>query len=160
MKSGVLCSLLLSVCWSCSSPDEPGTFEYALTWYCISPEGCERTEQIAKIDRAIEKGFDYRFTSTQDESFSEDALRVTSDSIGFDCSWLYDLSLFGHDLDRSRLCYNPGGFELELSIPNEDPTAYSQWVVAAQDMDLLRPGERLACGARGARDDFVLRRWP
>lgn len=137
MKHGVLCSLLLLTCSSCSSSDGRGAYVYALTWYCISPEGCERTEQVEKIDRATEKGADYQFTSTQDESFSEDALRVATDSIGSDCYWLYYLSLFGHDLERSRLCFNPGGFELELSIPNDDPATHSQWVVAAQDMDLL-----------------------
>lgn len=137
MKHEVLCLLLLSTCWSCSSSDEPDGYEYALTWHCISPEGCERAEQVEQIDRATEKGFDYRFTSTQDGSFHENALRVTTDSIGSDCYWLYDLSLFGHDLERSRLCFNPGGFELELSIPNEDPATHSKWVVAAQDMDIL-----------------------
>jgi hypothetical protein len=129
--------LLLSACSSCSSSDGSDAYEYALIWYCISPEGCERTEQVEQIDRATEEGFDYQFTSTQDESFSEDALRVTADTIGINCDWLYSLSLFGHDLERSRLCFNPGGFELELSIPNEDPATHSQWVVAAQDMDLL-----------------------
>lgn len=137
MKPGVLCLLLLSGCRLFSSSEEPETYGYTLTWYCVSPEGCERTTEVERIDRVTEKGFDYHFTSTQDESFSEDALRISSDSLGYYCDWLYDLSLFGHDLERSRLCYNPGGFELELSIPNEDPTAYSQWVVAAQDMDLL-----------------------
>ncbi len=138
MKPVVLCLLLLSACSSCSSSDEPEIDEYALTWYCISPEGCERTEQVERIDRATRTSlFDYQFTSTQDESYREDALRVTADSIGTDCDWLYYITLFGHDLERSRLCSNPGGFELELSIPNEDPATHSQWVVAAQDMDLI-----------------------
>jgi hypothetical protein len=137
VKPELLCLLLLSVSSSCSSSEGPDAYEYALTWYCISPEGCERTEQVEQIDRATEQGFDYRFTSTQDESFSEDAFRVTADSIGIYCDWLYYLSLFGHDLERSRLCFNPGGFELELSIPNEDPATSSQWVVAAQDLDLF-----------------------
>lgn len=137
MKHRVRCSLLLLTCWSCSSSDGRDAYVYALAWYCISPESCERTEQVEQIDRAIEKGVDYRFTSTQDESFSENAQRVATDSIGADCYWLYDLSLFGHDLERSRLCFNPGGFELELSIPNEDPATQSRWVVAAQDVDIL-----------------------
>jgi hypothetical protein len=136
VKPVVLCLLLLSAC--SSSSDEPEIDEYALTWYCISPEGCERTEQVERIDRATRTSlFDYQFTSTQDESYREDALRVIADSIGTDCAWLYYITLFGHDLERSRLCSNPGGFELELSIPNEDPATHSQWVVAAQDMRIL-----------------------
>lgn len=137
MKPGLLCVLLLPGCSFLWPSEEPDTYGYALTWYCVSPEGCERTEEVERIDHVIKKGYDFHFTSTQDESFSEDALMIVSDSLGFDCDWLYYLSLFGHDLERSRFCFNPGGFELELSIPNEDPATHSKWVVAAQDMDLL-----------------------
>jgi hypothetical protein len=129
--------LLLPACSFLSPSEKPDTYGYTLTWHCISSKGCERSEEVTRIDRVIKKGYDFHFTSTLDESFGEDALMILSDSLGFGCDWLYDLSLFGHDLERSRLCFNPGGFELELSIPNEDPATSSQWVVAAQDLDLF-----------------------
>jgi hypothetical protein len=31
----------------------------------------------------------------------------------------------------------PGGFELELAIPNQDPTTYSMWLVEGRDVNLL-----------------------
>ena len=63
------------------------------------------------------------------------------DELPAGCSWLYDLGLFelepfrccrtsrGLELKRPRLCFMPGGFELDLSIPNQDPTTYSMWLV-------------------------------
>lgn len=136
MKSGVLCLVLLSGCSLLSSSEDPTTYEYALTWFCVSPEGCERTEELQRIDRATIDDFDVHFTSTQDESFATDAKRVASDSLGVRCSWLYFLSLFGHELERSKLCFKPSGFELDLSIPNEDPATHSKWVVSARDLAL------------------------
>jgi hypothetical protein len=35
------------------------------------------------------------------------------------------------------LCGNVAGFELELSIPNEDPATHSQWVVSARNTSFL-----------------------
>jgi hypothetical protein len=43
----------------------------------------------------------------------------------------------GHELERSRICFVPGGFELDLAIPNEDPTTYSMWLVEGRNVDLL-----------------------
>lgn len=137
MRPGLLCLLLLPGCSFLWPSETPDTYGYALNWYCVSPEGCERSEEVMRIDHVTKKGYDFHFTSTQDESFGEDALMILSDSLGFDCEWLYDLSLFGHDLERSRLCFNPGGFQIELSIPNADPATQSRWVVAAQDVDIL-----------------------
>lgn len=136
MKSGVLCLLLLPAC-SFLSPSEPTPFEYALTWYCVSAEGCGRMEEVMRIDRVTVTDYYYfHFASTQDESFGEDAQKIITDSLEARCSWLYFLSLFGHELERSKLCYNPGGFEIELSIPNEDPATHSKWVVAGRDSSL------------------------
>lgn len=137
MKSGMLGLLLLSGCSFLEVSEEPDTYEFKLTWYCISAEGCERLEEVTRIDRAIEKGYDFHFASTQDESFGEDAAQLYSDSLPVGCSWLYYISLFGHDLERSKYCSNAGGFEIELSIPNEDPATHSQWVVSGRDLDLL-----------------------
>jgi hypothetical protein len=69
------------------------------------------------------------------DTFSVTLAYASPEALG--CSWLYFLSLFGHELERSKFCRTPGGFELELSIPNEDPTTHSKWVVAGRDLDLL-----------------------
>ena len=134
MKTGMLCLLLLS---GCLSSDYRSVYEYALTWTCLSPEGCERMEEVARIDRMEQIRRDCQFTSMQDESFSADATEILAEFLPPGCSWLYFLTLFGNELERSRFCAVPGGFELELSIPNEDPATQSLWLVEGRDLDLL-----------------------
>lgn len=138
MRHRVLCLLLLPAC-SFLEPDppEPEVFEYALTWTCLSPDGCARMDDVVRIDHMelTERGC--YFTSTQDASFSADARRFASDSLPTGCSWLEFLSLFEHELERSRFCVVPGGFELELAIPNADPATSSLWLVEARDVNLL-----------------------
>jgi hypothetical protein len=137
VKPGLLCLLLLPAC-SFLDPDySPEAYAYVLTWYCVSPEGCERTEEVARIDRATRTGYDFHLTSTQDPSFDEEGDLLFLDSLLPGCAWIYYLSFFGHDLERSMLCYGAGGFELELSIPNEDPAMLSQWVVSGRDVRFL-----------------------
>jgi len=138
VKPGVLCLLLLPACSFFSSDYVPVSQEYALFWTCLSPEGCERTEEVSRIDRVIADDFlDFHFMSTQDESFAQDARRIGTASLGANCFWLYFLSLFGDELERSKLCRSPGGFELELSIPNQDPATHSKWLVKGRDLALL-----------------------
>lgn len=137
MKHGLLCLLLLPACSFFSSSDAPEVHEYVVTWYCISPEGCEYVDEAMRIDRATSSGYEFSFASTQDASFSEDADALLSQALPVDCFWLYYLSFFGHELERSKICENPGGFELELSIPNEDPTTHSLWVVSGRDVRFL-----------------------
>jgi len=96
-EHGLLGLSLLSACSLMSPSHEPDTNEYALTWYCVSPEGCERAEEVARIDRALETGYDVHFTSTLDESFGEDAAQLCSDSLPAGCSWLWVVS--ARDLD-------------------------------------------------------------
>jgi hypothetical protein len=134
MKSGIFCLLLLPGCWSRPAPT---VYEYALTWTCVSPEGCERMQEITRIDGVTVVSSDFRLSSTQDESFDADAKLIYTDSLPPDCSWLYFLTLFGHELERTPICFAPGGFELDLSIPNEDPTTSSMWLVEGRDLDLL-----------------------
>ena len=135
MKPAMLCLLLLS---GCLTNDEPPTvYEFALTWTCRSPEGCERTDEVQRIDRLENVRRDCQFMSTQEASFTADAKLVISDFLPERCFWLYFLTLFDHELERSRICFIAGGFELELSIPNEDPTTYSMWLVEGRDVDLL-----------------------
>lgn len=138
MKRGMLCLSLLSACSFLAPSDDPIVVEFALTWFCVSPEGCQRTTEAMRIDRMTLTDFFYLdFTSTQDPTFGTKAQIIESDTLGSDCSWLYYLSLFGHDLERQKLCKAPGGFEIELSIPNADPATFSKWVVSARDVDLL-----------------------
>ena len=137
MKSGTLCLLLLltPACSFLEPSHDPEDSEYALTWYCISPEGCEHAEELSRIDGVTLDGYyDFYFTSSQDPSFSEKAERLITEVLPVGCSWLYFLMFLGHDLERSMLCSSPGGFELELSIPNDDLATYSQWVVSGRKL--------------------------
>jgi hypothetical protein len=129
----MLCLLLLSGCFS----DDVIVRGYALTWTCLSPDGCERTAEVAQIDWMERVRFDCEFTSTQDESFVANAKEVDTEFLPPGCNWLYFLTLFGHELERSRFCFVPGGFELELSIPDEDPATSSMWLVEGRDVKLL-----------------------
>lgn len=134
MKSAVLCLILLPACSFLEPSYEPATYKYALTWYCVSPDGCERAQELARIDRATEIDLSVTFTSTQDPSFKEEGDLLFVESLPRVCAWLYYLSFSGHDLERSKYCNNAGGFELELSIPNDDLATYSQWVVSGREL--------------------------
>ncbi len=135
MKPGILCMLLVS---GCLIPEGPyRVSEYALTWTCRSPEGCERTVDVTGIDR-MERGYgDLLFTSTLDETFTADAKVVSSDLLPNHCAWLYFLSVFGHELERAEICFGPATLEVELAIPNQDPTTHSMWLVEGRDVNLL-----------------------
>lgn len=136
MKPGILCIVLLAGCnWLVPDPS-PHVREYGLTWTCESAEGCERMAEVERIDLMECVDFDCYFRSTQDDSFEEDARVIDGNGLPSDCSWLYFVSLFGHDLERSPYCFTPAGFELQLSIPNQDPTTYSMWVVDGRLADL------------------------
>ena len=139
MKLGVLYSLLLLPACSFLEPadDDPVIREYALIWTCVSPEGCERTEDVTRIDRVTVEDYDYYFTSTEDASFAQDAQRINSGTLPRRCYWLYFLSLFGHELEPLPTCVAPGGFEIQLSIPDPDPATSSNWLVKARDLALL-----------------------
>jgi hypothetical protein len=137
VKPVLLCLLLLPACSFVSSDFEPETYEYVLTWYCVSPAGCERTGETARIDHANRIHYAFYFTSTQDPSFDEAGDLLFVDSLPDGCAWLYYLSFFGHELERSRICFDLGGFELQLSIPNQDPSTQSEWVVSGRDLKFL-----------------------
>ena len=139
MKSGLLClMILLPACtWRLESDYEPLTYEYELTWYCISPEGCERADDAARIDRAVEVDLIVTFTSTQDPSFEEEGTQLSVEPLPEECAWLHYLSFLGRDLEPSLYCHDVSGFELRLSIPNEDPATQSRWVVAGRDVRFL-----------------------
>lgn len=132
MKPGVLCMLVLSGCAYFSDEDSPR--EYALTWSCLSPDGCARVDQVELLDRAYIHGPVFDFESTRDTNFIERAELVTSDSLPPGCFWLYSLALFTHELEPPNLCFTGGDFELALSIPNRDPATHSKWRVEGRDL--------------------------
>lgn len=136
MKPGVLCCwlLLMSGCLSSEGPRE--VYEYVVTWTCLS-ESCERADELERIDTLVQKRRDFLFTSTQDESFREEAFQIFSDLLPPGCTWMYYLSLLGHELEPSRFCLIPGGFELEVAIPNEAHTTPSVWLVEGRDVKFL-----------------------
>lgn len=128
MKPGMLCSLLVLAC-SCSGTwfeDRP-VLAYTLHWTCISPEGCERAEQVALIDRlGIREDF-CDFWSTGDGTFRIWADLLGSDSLPPDCFLLASFAVFGHEVEPSLLCYTEEDFEVELSIPDRDSPTHSKW---------------------------------
>ncbi len=116
--------------------DDANYRHYELTWVCRSPEGCERAEQVELVDRVeIINGWDrIRFWSSRDNGVLDNAELVDSDALPSGCSWLYGLSLFTHELEPSRFCRTSNGLDLELSIPNRDPTTNSQWLVQGRQI--------------------------
>jgi hypothetical protein len=107
---------------------------YELSWTCLSPEGCERADVVVPIDRAeIVNGSDrVLFMSSRDGGFREAARLVDMGDLPADCSWLYSLTLFAHELEPSRFCRTENGFELEVAIPNRDSTTHSQWLIEGE----------------------------
>jgi hypothetical protein len=134
LKHGFFCLLLLPACSFFDPGNETVVYRYSLTWYCVSSDGCQRVDEVARIDRATITDFYYLdLESTQDPSFSEQGEHLRLDSLPRDCAWIYYLSFFGHDLEPSMICYTPGGFELHLSIPDPDPATESKWVVSGRE---------------------------
>lgn len=130
MKIGILCLLLLSACGELDSE-----FDYALTWTCLSPEGCERADDVVLIDRLVLfRNVDVTFRSTRDPTFYEFAQRVPSSSLPEGCSLLYSLSLFGYELEPSLFCPAPKRFDVEFSIPNRNPATHSRWLVEMREL--------------------------
>lgn len=132
MKSRLLCLLLLSSC----SDEIP--YDYALRWMCLSPEGCERVEEVKLIDRLNVDGTFFYFHSTRDQPYSsEGAQRFGSESLPAGCWWLHGFAIFGQELEPSKLCSVSGGFDLTLSIPDRNPATRSEWLVKAMEQGLL-----------------------
>ena len=49
----------------------PPVYEFSLSWTCLSPEGCERMDEVERIDRMARVRVDCYFTSTQDASLAQ-----------------------------------------------------------------------------------------
>jgi hypothetical protein len=125
----MLCLLLVSTCTlSCEIENRPW-LGYAMTWTCLSPDGCERAEQVALIDRVtITTDYDdCRFWSTRDDPYRAFADLVPSDSFPPDCYWLASFTVFAHELEQSQICFTEDGFTVEVSIPDRDPPTQSKW---------------------------------
>lgn len=131
MKACMFWLLLLSACTGSDLP-----YDYALTWTCLSPEGCERADEVMLVDRLLINGELVDFMSTRTD-FYEDAQRVDSDSLPAGCFWLFSFSLFGDEVEPPVVCRVTGGFDWELSIPNRNPATHSQWLVEARELGIL-----------------------
>jgi hypothetical protein len=131
VKPRVLWLLLLSACTGSDIP-----YDYALTWACVSPEGCEREDEVVLVDRLNVNGELFYFASTRTD-FYEDAQRVDSDSLPVGCFWLYSFSLFGDAVEPPMVCRMSGGFDWEFAIPNRNPATNSLWRVEARELGLL-----------------------
>jgi hypothetical protein len=132
MKPALLCSLFLSACVVAANYRL-----YAVTWTCLSPEGCESAEEVALIDRAdIINGDEFvEFRSSRDANFELYTQMVPSDELPAGCSWLHSFKLFATEAEPARFCRTSGRFELELSLPNRDPATHSRWLAEGREID-------------------------
>lgn len=130
MKPAMLCLSLVFAC-SCTWFADYPFLAHDVHWTCVSPGGCERAEQVALIDRmAIIDTYEFcEFWSTRTRSFSRLADLFAPDSLPRDCFLLSGFVLFENELEASLLCRTDEGFEVELSIPNLDPSTHSKWRV-------------------------------
>jgi hypothetical protein len=131
MKVRLLCLLLLSAC------EAQVAYDYSLSWVCLSADGCERTEEVELINRLNVIEPYLVFMSAENELLVDTAQRFGSESLPAGCWWLYGFSLFGHELEPSKVCSTSGGFDLELSIPNRNPETSSEWLVEARALGAL-----------------------
>lgn len=144
MKPGMLCLLLLSVC---ADPD--AAYDYAVTWVCLSAEGCERTEEVMALDRLSTSLDSFWFESSSLPPYTEHAQRVASDAVPAGCYLLYGFTLFGHELEPSTMCSTPDGYDLEFSIPNRNPATSSRWQV--ESGSIARPARIISTFISRAR---------
>jgi hypothetical protein len=135
MKPTVLFLLLLSACSDLLDARNYRT--YKVTWTCVSPEGCERADQVVLIDRAqiINGNEIVFFSSTRDDKFEDVTQMVPSDDLPAGCFWLHDVSFFGLELEPARFCRTSGALELELSILDRDTPTYSKWLAEGREID-------------------------
>ena len=131
MKAGILCVLLLAAC------SDSFTYDYSLTWTCLSAEGCERTEEVKLHDRLNVSGDTFFFATSRDELYFVTAQRFGSESLPEGCFWLYSLSLFGEESEPAKVCHVSGGFDMEIAIPDRNPATQSLWLARARELGWL-----------------------
>jgi hypothetical protein len=132
MRPVLLYALLLSGCSYIRG--EANYRIYELSWTCLSPEGCERADEVVPIDRAeiVDGDERLRFRSSRDDGFYEFGTLVDAGDLPADCSWVYSFTLFAQELEPSRFCRTENGFELEVAIPNRDSTTHSRWLIEGE----------------------------
>jgi hypothetical protein len=134
MRAGLRCLLLLLL----PACTDQLNYEYELRWVCLSPEGCERTEELMLFDRLnVHDPYFYFFTTRDQKYLLEDAQRLDSTSLPDGCWWLYAFSIFGHELEPSKVCSTSGGYDFEFSIPNRNLVTHSEWLVEAREFGIL-----------------------
>jgi hypothetical protein len=80
---------------------------------------------------------DVQLIDSQDESSGADAKVIVTDALPRGCSWAVFPDLVGPRAGAIEDLLRAGGVELDLAIPNEDPTTYSMWLVEGRDVNLL-----------------------
>lgn len=134
MRAGLRCLLLLLL----PACTDQLNYEYELRWVCVSPEGCERTEEVMLFNRLNVTEPRFFFISTRSvDHHVEDAQRLDSTSLPDGCWWLYGFVIFGHELEPSKVCSTSGGYDFELSIPNRNLVTHSEWLVEAREFGIL-----------------------
>ncbi|ACY16690.1 hypothetical protein [Haliangium ochraceum] len=126
-KLRVLCCLFGIWLLGCGSLGDQYT--HSVAWTCASPEGCERVDLVERFNRSWIGTNQIYLHSTFDETVSNRATRIPSDSVPEGCDELHGLALFGHSFDPLAFCKSSGGFRMELSIPNANPAEFSEWRV-------------------------------
>ncbi|ACY15192.1 hypothetical protein [Haliangium ochraceum] len=129
----IVLAALSFACTSCWFETGPDRFIYQLSWFCAE-SSCERGDDLNQFNRAETYGTDFAMSSTSASDLATSATIVVSATLGRDCRLVLDLVLFGHELDESILCFTPNGFELTVTIPDEDPETSSTWVVMAREL--------------------------
>lgn len=135
MNRGILYMSLALACSLSCDLDEYPWLEYSMSWTCLSPDGCERAEQVALVDRVaiLEKPYNFcEFWSTRNAEYRWFADLLDSDSLPPDCYLMTGFAIFGYEPDAPLLCRTESGFTLELSILNQDNSKYSRWRIEGQ----------------------------
>lgn len=125
-RNTVLCLQILPVLlFGCGSVSN--LYTHSITWICLSPGDCARADVVADFDRAWIGDGQVYLLSTSDESVSNRATRIPSDAAPDGCDLLVGLNLFGHALEPLSICRITGGYSVELSIPDPNPSSASEW---------------------------------
>jgi hypothetical protein len=132
MKAGILCVLLLAAC-----SDDGITYDYSVTWTCLSAEGCERLDELGLYDRLNILDDTFVFASSRREGYLVSAQRFGSESLPAGCFWLYGLALFGDESEPAKVCRVSGGLDMEIAIPDRNPATHSLWLARARELGWL-----------------------
>ncbi|ACY14663.1 hypothetical protein Hoch_2118 [Haliangium ochraceum DSM 14365] len=116
----------------CLFEDVP-TYKYRTTWVCTMDD-CGRATAVVEYDQAKLRAGELELTSTVDEALFTDGIVGRSGTVPSQCRLVFGLNLFGHELEPSMLCFLPSGFELTVSIPDENAETSSTWLLMAREL--------------------------